>query len=135
MLLIAVSYRWWGRNMWAKLGTTVINSLSSNNADLKTLCSVIFVVGCTHCNLVTPFTVFSGSVVFQSFGSAANWDFQHVLVMPALDTSKSLFAYRSRFGRRSSFMRTAWPAQFNWALIRRCNKYHTHHEPLFFYSA
>jgi len=36
MLLIAVSYRRCGRNLWAKLDT-VINSLSANHAYLKTL--------------------------------------------------------------------------------------------------
>jgi len=38
MLLIAVSYRRRGRNLWAKL-YTVINSLYANHAYLKTLYS------------------------------------------------------------------------------------------------
>ena len=40
MLLIAVSYRRCGRNLWAKLDT-VINSLSTNHAYLKTLYAVV----------------------------------------------------------------------------------------------
>jgi len=44
MVLIAVSYRRCGRNLWAKLDTA-INSLSANHAYLRTLYYVRFKVG------------------------------------------------------------------------------------------